>query len=245
MTTRLIIIVACFMTFAAGLVTGLQRQQLSTPALPDPINLNVPGPTTRGPTTRGPRPLPGFVIQQLRLSREQSEKMRKIWTDVATLGLREQQDRRNDLRKERDEAILQLVKEEAMEEYQLILQDYSEKSQSLEQELQAAYDKAVDESRQVLAGNTEQMERFDRILQNNNWDRMQWGGDRGGRGRGGPGGPGGGGRGGQGGRGGGRERDGDNNRNDGRNDNRERDGSPERMNQREDRRATSLPTVTQ
>ena len=91
MTTKFIVMAGFLMSFAAGLVTGLERHQ--TTAAPA-------RPTTRQSDRRGASSMApqSFWIQQLTLTPEQQKKWTAIWSAVASRGGQAQDDHRRQLR---------------------------------------------------------------------------------------------------------------------------------------------------
>src|SRR3954471_23888730 len=122
--TKLVVIFGFFVSFAAGLIVGVEARQPSTIAA-TPGNAggggggNGAGPTSRpGDPRRGG---PGMLVKELDLSPQQAESMKTIWSDVAKHGRGEQEDRRRQFRRERDEAIAALVRPEDKEKYDQVL----------------------------------------------------------------------------------------------------------------------------
>src|SRR5262245_17234543 len=102
--TRVVVILGFLVAFAAGLAVGAGYLG----------NRNAvgagPGPSTRPMRDRG------WMERELNLTAEQKEQMRKIWSDLARGGF-PHDDKRRQLRRERDEAIAALVRPEDMGKY--------------------------------------------------------------------------------------------------------------------------------
>ena len=113
--------------------------------------------------------------------------MRKIWSEMARAGGRGESDRRRQqFREERDKAILALIKPEDRAAYDAILENYRDQQQSMEREMRANFERAVEETNKILT--PEQQAKYKEMLSRHRPpDR---GGDRGGPGgasyRGGP-----------------------------------------------------------
>src|SRR5215212_11054797 len=110
--TKLVVIIGFAVAFAAGLIVGLESRQTSI------------GATT--PATTQPRRGPGWLTSELNLSAEQQEKMKQIWSEVAKHGRGDQEDRRRQLRTERDDAIAALIRQEDKDKYEQVRKNYSE-----------------------------------------------------------------------------------------------------------------------
>lgn len=198
MATKLIVIGGFLVAFAAGMVTGLQQSPPST------VNANVPlrnastsptfprgGPVVGDRGRGNPRmpPPPSILDRELNLDADQRTKLEAVWKDVAMVGVREMEQNRQQLRRERDEAVTELLEQEAAVEYEKILVDYQQRLAALENKWWEQYSSGVDRTKSLLS--PQQLERFEQIMRRNTWDPEQFrrgGGGRGGRGGGGPGG---------------------------------------------------------
>jgi Spy/CpxP family protein refolding chaperone len=170
--TKIIIIVGFLVAFGAGLVVGVGTHRVA-PA--DPKS-----------KPEGPGGGPGWLTRELKLSPDQQDKMKQIWQDVAHRGGREQDDRRAQLRKERDEAIAALIRPEDLAAYDQVLKNYSDQLAQLDKEWRDAFDTAVTNTEKILT--PEQLTKYQEIRkQRQPWERPPRGG--GGGGPGGPGGP--------------------------------------------------------
>ncbi len=126
---RLIIAVAFIVTFLAGIAAGLAFKPMPPP-----------------PPREG-----SWLERELKLSPEQREKMRAIWTDVMRdAGRQSSMDRRRELQKERDEAVRLLIPEEHLSEYDLTLMEYARKAAELGKERERAFQEAVDRTTKIL-----------------------------------------------------------------------------------------------
>jgi Spy/CpxP family protein refolding chaperone len=200
MMTKLIVIAGFVIAFGAGVVTGLRRS-------PQPVTTTGHGPTTqprdRGPRGGGPGGPVGMIARELQLTPEQITQMREIWSEVARLGGREQEEQRRQIRKERDEAIVALIRAEDRPAYEKLQKDTADRLAALEQGWRDAYQKAVEQTKPILTA--EQRTKYEELITRGPFDRDR---DRDRGDRGGPGGARGGGGGPRGG-GGGFGRDGD------------------------------------
>jgi Spy/CpxP family protein refolding chaperone len=158
--TKLVVIVGFVISFAAGLMVGMQSRPAS-----------VAAPTTR-PVRRGG----GWLTSELTLTAQQQEAMNKIWSDTARSGRGEQDDRRRQLRHDRDEAIAALVRPEDKEKYDQAIKNFSEQMATIDREMRARFDEAVKKTKEILT--PEQRTKYDEILARHQVDRAR-GGDRG------------------------------------------------------------------
>ena len=127
MTKAKIIMIAAFLvTFAAGIAAGLTI-----------VSFTRPHHSRSG------------IDEILRLTPEQREKMRVIWTEVRTHG-RQDGEQRQALQKERDEAIRALLSEEQKAKYEGVLQDYSRKQAELRKERENLFQEAVKKTEKIL-----------------------------------------------------------------------------------------------
>jgi Spy/CpxP family protein refolding chaperone len=169
--TKVVVIIGFVLSFAAGLIVGLETKQTSVASPASP-------PTTNPSHGHGG---PGQLAVELNLTPDQQEKMKTIWSDVAKHGRGENEDRRRQLRSERDDAVTALIPAADKEKFEQIKKNYSDQMAAMDKEMHARFDEAVKKTREILTA--EQRSKYDEILARHQFDR----------GRGGPGGPGGGG----------------------------------------------------
>jgi len=181
---KVMIVVGFLVAFAAGLTVGLEMRRPAVAVAP----VTPPESTTK-PTTRQGRG-PGWLESELKLDAEQKKQMNKIWSEMARGGGRDEMERRRrQYREERDQAILALVKPEDKSSYDAILQKYRDQLQSIERDMRANFEKAVEETNKILT--PEQQAKYKEMLSRYRPpDRGERGGPGGHRGPG-PGGPGG------------------------------------------------------
>jgi len=168
MATKLIILTGFLIAFAAGVVTGMQNRSVA-------VSPPMRPPGASQPSTRRVNP-PAYFIDQLKLTRDQREKWSQIWSDVATRGGREQEQRVHQLRQKRDADILALIPEKDRATYSKILTDFTDGVELLDREWRDAYDQAVQKTKEILT--LGQRHDYETILNRNSW------GDRGRGGRG-------------------------------------------------------------
>ena len=167
--TKLVVIFGFLIAFAAGLTVGMATRTtgLASPTAP---------PATR-PAGRGP----GFLIEALSLTPQQAENLREIWSKPP--GPHEFDERRGQLRRERDEAIVALVPAADRSRYDELQKTYKEQSDSIEREMRASFDGKVTRTKEILT--PEQRAKYEEILKQHGGDHGDRG-PRGGRGGGGP-----------------------------------------------------------
>jgi len=168
---KLVVTLGFLVAFAAGLVVGMEKSSSSTPLAGKPTTQRSGGP--RGMTA------------ELKLSPEQQEQMKKIWSDVARRGRNEPQqpERRQQLRQERDEAITALIRPEDKEKYDQIQKNYRDQLDAMDREMRDAFDKAVKLTDEILS--PEQRIKYHEILSRHQPGSRDHRGERGGE-RGGP-----------------------------------------------------------
>jgi len=163
--TKVVVIVCFIMAFVAGLLVGWQTRPQVAVA---PDN-GAPATTQR--SSRGPT---GWLVRELNLDDAQREQLEKIWSETARQGRGERDDRRRELRRERDEAIAALVRPEDYGKYDQILKHYVEKTDAIDREMRATFDEAVEKTKLILT--EEQRTKYEQLLKRHRPD------DRDGRG---------------------------------------------------------------
>ena len=148
--TKIMVVIGFLVAFAAGLTVGLEMRRPGVVEVVEAAPAVVPATTqsTTGPTTRQGRS--GWIVSQLKLTREQQKEMDRIWSAVARGGRDEMEKRRHQLRKDRDEAILALVKPEDKPKYDAILQKYEEDQRAAQREMRQRFENAVEETNKLL-----------------------------------------------------------------------------------------------
>lgn len=151
--TRVIVSLGFLLTFAAGLVVGMRAGPVRSADPADP----APPTAADRPTTR-----PGWLTSELQLTTEQQQQMRAIWSEAARHGGRDQDEKRRQLRRERDAAIAALVGEDHKASYDAIVKAYADGMAQLEAEWRARFQRAVEQTRAILT--PEQQAKYELIL---------------------------------------------------------------------------------
>jgi Spy/CpxP family protein refolding chaperone len=149
--TRLVVLLGFAVSFSAGLMVGL---------------ISDHGPSK--PDDKPPRDRSSWLAEQLKLTPEQIRQMQEIWSETARRGGREQGDRRQQLRRQRDEAIAALVPESRRQDYERILAEYAAANEAIENEWRGSFDRAVARTKEILT--PEQRERYEQLLSRQGWD---------------------------------------------------------------------------
>jgi Spy/CpxP family protein refolding chaperone len=159
---KFVVILGFILSFAAGMVIGSKGVLVSeAPANPTPSS-----PTTQSSRDGGGRRSPsGYLTAELGLSPEQRDRLDKIWSAVAKAN--DQDDRRRGYRRERDEAIADLVPPERLGDYDRVIEHYQNRVEALEQTSREAYRTAVEQTKQILT--PEQRARYEALLKRHNW----------------------------------------------------------------------------
>lgn len=149
--TKIVVTVGFLVAFASGLVVGFERRDA------------VKSPTSR-PSGHG-----GWLAAELQLSPQQREQLNKIWSEMASRGGRERDDRRRQLYRERDEAIAAMIRPEDKARYESILKSHSEKMIALDREWRGSFETSVERTKEILT--PEQRTKYEEILRRHSWDR--------------------------------------------------------------------------
>jgi Spy/CpxP family protein refolding chaperone len=158
---KIMLVIGFLIAFAAGLTVGLGTRGPSIARGPE---AGGPGPTTRRTltTTRISRSPGEWFASQLNLSPDQQQKMAKIWSEVARGSRQEMEKGRDDLRKQRDEAIVALIGPEKKPEYDQIRQNYRDEEEKLERKMRERFENAVKQTEAIL--NPEQQAKYKELL---------------------------------------------------------------------------------
>ena len=146
---KVIVLVGFLLAFAAGLVAGMIRHKTDA-------GLASQSPTT-GPTTRRVS-----FAQALGLTPEQDRKIHQLREEAFREAMREVEERRESLRRQRDESILPLLSPENRIVYETVMQHYQAAMTSVNRERPAAFDSQDEQIRQVLTA--EQRVKFEEML---------------------------------------------------------------------------------
>jgi Spy/CpxP family protein refolding chaperone len=171
--TRMVVLAGFLVSFAAGLMVGWGTDEGPKPG---PGGPGGPGPGGRG--DRG-----SFLARELQLTEEQRKQMDEIWSETARRGgPRDGYDQRQQLRRQRDEAIVALIPAERRADYDRILTEHTAANEALEAQWKQRFQQAVERTRAILT--PPQQEKYDSLLKRQGWDgRDRDRGDRGERGR--------------------------------------------------------------
>jgi Spy/CpxP family protein refolding chaperone len=159
---KLVVILGFILSFAAGMVIGSRRALVSeTTANPSPAATTQ---QSRG-ERRGPS---GFLTAELGLSPEQREQLDQIWSSLIRSNDREERDDlRRQYRRDRDEAIADLVPPARMGDYDRVIEQYQGRIEELERTSRQAYESAVDQTKQILT--PDQRARYEALLKRHRW----------------------------------------------------------------------------
>jgi Spy/CpxP family protein refolding chaperone len=124
--------------------------------------------TQATPTTQ-PSRRDGWLTSELNLTPQQQEQMKKIWSETAHRGSREQEDRRRQIRKDRDDAIAALIQPQDKEKFELALKTYSDQQSAMDKEWRASFERAEEKTKQIL--NPEQRKKYEEMLKNREAER--------------------------------------------------------------------------
>jgi Spy/CpxP family protein refolding chaperone len=137
--TKVLLIMAAVVTFAAGAAVGLSFSRAQ----------------------HGPHG-PSWLAAELGLTGRQKEQMREIWSEVMSKTFRDRWEQRRIIAEERDQAIVDLLTEEQRSRYDAILQEYTRKREEMEQQREQAFKEAIERTKQVLT--PEQATKYEELL---------------------------------------------------------------------------------
>jgi Spy/CpxP family protein refolding chaperone len=159
---KFVVILGFILSFAAGMVIG-SRGVLVSETTANP----TPNPTTQH--SRGERRGPsGYLTAELGLLPEQREQLDRIWSSLMRSNDREERDDlRRQYRRDRDEAIADLVPPERLGDYDRIIEQYQGRIEELERASRQAYESAVEQTKQILT--PEQRARYEALLKRHRW----------------------------------------------------------------------------
>lgn len=158
------IVCLCFLVaLAAGLTVGYKLPHTEDPTAPAPVKRK------------------GWLAETLKLTPEQQEQMNQIWSRTASHGRGDRDDRRRAIYRERDEAIIALIRPEDQDRYQAILNRYEEQKAAMDREMREAFDQAVEQTKAIL--NAQQREQYEALLKDRSDGPSSRDRDRGPRGK--------------------------------------------------------------
>lgn len=146
-----LLIVALVLTFLAGGAVGIFFAPAESSNAAD-------APTTR---PAGPRHRPRGLTEELKLSPEQQEKMREIWSGVMSRSFNASREQSDQIRRTRDEKIRALLSDRQRQQYQAILTEYEQAREALHQRRMEAVEQAVAETKKILT--PEQAKKYEEI----------------------------------------------------------------------------------
>jgi len=146
----LILVVAFALAFLAGGVVGVFLRS------PQPAHTEPPAPREDPP--RGPG---RGLTEELKLTGEQQEKMREIWSGVMSRGGGGSRERSEEARRRRDEKIQALLNDPQRQEYRKILDEYDQFRQAIRQQWHDLIEQAVAETKKILT--PEQAKEYEEI----------------------------------------------------------------------------------
>lgn len=162
--TRLVVTLGFLLAFAAGMVLGVRSRTQEPPPEPQPPRHG------------------GWLAAELELSPDQRTQLDRIWSETAFRGRHGREERRREIFRARDEAIVGLIRPEDRPAYEEILRQHSEQMNALEREWKDAFQSAVEQTRELLT--PEQRTRYEELLQRQqpergrpDWRRPERGGD--------------------------------------------------------------------
>jgi hypothetical protein len=159
--SKVVVILGFLVSFAAGLTVGWRVMPHRVTSVPE-IKSTQSGerPPRGGNPGQGPT---GWLTAVLKLSPDQQEKMKQIWSEAAHEGRGEREKRRQALRRERDESVTKLMAESGRKaDFEKIDQDYKKGLSDLDAEWKAKFNTAVEQTKAMLTD--EQRSHYEEIL---------------------------------------------------------------------------------
>jgi len=125
--TKVILVTAFLLVFAAGLVVGRMSREVRL---------------------RAERP-DSAVARELGLTAQQREQMRKIWEGMRPL-MKQHREARLAARKHREQRVRSLLNEDQLQGYERIDREYQQELKRLDAERRAAFEQAQEKTRAIL-----------------------------------------------------------------------------------------------
>lgn len=166
--SKVVVILGFLVSFAAGLTVGWRviprtatiLAGASGEARPSRGGASSQSRSSGGFQDRGPT---GWLTAVLKLSTDQQEKMKQIWSETAHEGRREREERRQSLKRERDESVKSLMAETGRKgDFDKINETYQSGLTELDNEWKAKYQAAVERTKAILTD--EQRKKYEEIL---------------------------------------------------------------------------------
>ena len=141
--TRLVVIIGFVVSFAAGFAVGHKWHQ--------------------GEPPKADRPSPGgWLAAELKLTPEQRKQLDEIWSETARRGGSDRDEHRGRLYRERDEAIVALIRPEDRPKYEAIQKRHAEEVSAMGADWRKSFDTAVARTKEILT--PEQRQRYEELL---------------------------------------------------------------------------------
>jgi Spy/CpxP family protein refolding chaperone len=166
--SKVFVILGFLVSFAAGLTVGWRAMpHLAASHSTDEVKPSRSGEKNgqpRGPRDglddRGPT---GWLTAVLKLSPEQQEQMKQIWSRAAHEGRREREERRQALKRDRDESVTQLMADSGRKaDFDRIIESYTKGLTDLDEEWKAKFQQSVERTKAILTD--EQRTKYEDIL---------------------------------------------------------------------------------
>ena len=153
--SRFVVILGFLVSFAAGLTVGWRVLPHTTASVRGgpgaevkPTQSGEKRPPRDGFQDRGPT---GWLTNVLKLSPDQQEKMKEIWSQAAHEGRREREERRQTLKRDRDESVKKLMAESGRKaDFDKINETYTDGLAELDAEWKAKFQAAVEHTKAIL-----------------------------------------------------------------------------------------------
>jgi hypothetical protein len=171
--SKVVVILGFLVSFAAGLTVGWRVMphvaSTHTAAPGETKSPQFGGPNGRRPQNgpgdggkRDPGPT-GWLTAVLKLSPEQQEQMKQIWSQTAHEGRREREERRQALKKARDESVTNLMAQSGHKpEFDKINETYTSGLAELDNEWKSNFQAAVERTKSILTD--DQRKKYEEIL---------------------------------------------------------------------------------
>jgi len=153
--TRLMLVVAFVLALGGGVVLGLAAGRRPVPGAVVPA-AHPPGEHS-------------WLADQLDLTTDQRERMKDIWSTLVQGPAQANRDRRRQVEKERDEALVSLLTPEQRAEYDRRLSGYAAQLVDLGKEREKLFKDAVEQTKLIL--NDSQRQRYDELLKAHDAER--------------------------------------------------------------------------
>jgi hypothetical protein len=161
--SKVVVILGFLVSFAAGLTVGWRLMPRPTPEVRPAQFGGKNGPLSRpsgGNRDQGPT---GWLTAVLKLSPDQQDKMKEIWSATAHEGRREREERRQALKKTRDESVTKLMADSGRKaDFDQIDDTFKKGLAELDAEWRANFQAAVEKTKAILTD--DQRTKYEEIL---------------------------------------------------------------------------------